>query len=350
MKKGILFGVLALVFIVLGLIIYWIWAPVAKVQAFYLVPNDAIFIIESQEPINNWHAISESGTWNHLQKNPTFAELTADAESLDSLIRKNSRLSKYIGNRSVVISAHPVGSRDADFLFLADLSKASKLIGITNYIENLAGDNVRVTRRDFEGQEIIELYDKKARETMYFSLIENQLAISFTHLLVENAIKEFNNPQLGRDLAFIEVSEKTGYDGMVRVYVQYDYFDDYVKIFTGRNNEFLEGISTAMAYSGFSYDMDNKDLLKLSGFTNFSEEADSYLKAIYESGTGPHDALLIASVRTSFLLEIGFDDFTKFVENLEGTFEQDQQQFEEYQDNRARIEKFLKIDLAESTL
>ncbi|MEO1051616.1 MAG: DUF3352 domain-containing protein [Bacteroidota bacterium] len=344
MKKAII-AVVILGVIGVSLAYYFLWVPVEKIQAFYLVPKDAVFILESEEPVDGWETISSSNAWRHLKKNKTFAELTVEAESLDSLLNDNRFLADYFGNRSIVISAHQYGARDYDFLFIVDLAKASKISGVESYIENLAGKDYRVTRRNFEGKEIIELYDKKGRDTIYLTIIENQLVVSYTHFLVENSIKEFNSPTLGRDIDFVDVSEKIGYDDMFRAYLQYEYFDEYVKLFTGQDDEFLTDLSNSLKFSGFTYTMSDEGLLQLRGYTNFNEEISSTLRAIYESGKGPHDIFDIASVRTSFLLELGFDDFDTFVKNLEATLEESPEDYEEYKKNKRRIERFLRISL-----
>jgi hypothetical protein len=113
------------ILLTLGAVGYFSWrwfnpgdeAPAALT----LVPPNAIYLFETRTPIESWKTISGSAQWRHLQKNSYFGSLTSATNSLDSLIRDNDLLFNLIGSRSVVVSAHMVGVRDYDFLFVVDL-------------------------------------------------------------------------------------------------------------------------------------------------------------------------------------------------------------------------------------
>lgn len=63
-----------------------------SVEAFSLIPSDAIYCITSDDPITTWKALAASSRWGHLQQNARFAMLTASANSLDSMISDNDMI------------------------------------------------------------------------------------------------------------------------------------------------------------------------------------------------------------------------------------------------------------------
>ncbi len=311
----------------------------------YLVPNDAIYIIETEEPVENWETISSSEVWSHLQKNNYFAELTYDANSLDTLFRANKTLFKVLGSRSLMISAHLYTKYKYDFLFVVDLKKVSILSQIKNYLSTLLSNDFSVSRRTYHGKEIVELYDKQSKETLYLAFVDNLLVTSYVHLLVEAAIDEQAEPDIGRDIHFLEVSKKIGKDDMFRLYLHYEYLDDYLQIYTGNKPDYLKSLSELMLFSGFSFDLTTDNLLVAKGYTNIQPDSISYLRVLQQSGEGEISIPEIAPQRTAFYLGLGFDKFSKFYQNLETLQQENPSQFAEYTENYNKFEKFLDINI-----
>ncbi len=59
-----------------------------NIQSIYLVPKDAVYIIESQKPINNWDAISKNDIWKHLNTNTYFNTLATNLNKLDTIFKQ----------------------------------------------------------------------------------------------------------------------------------------------------------------------------------------------------------------------------------------------------------------------
>ena len=123
-----------------------------------------------------------------MRTQPYICELTASANSLDSLLADNATLFDLFGSRQVLTSAHVYRPGVYDFLFIVDLEKAAKLKFLQDYLTNLSNQGFRITKRSFEGTTITELYDKLTRQTLYLSFIENLMLCSYVHTLVESAI------------------------------------------------------------------------------------------------------------------------------------------------------------------
>src|SRR5260370_35037399 len=71
-----------------------------SIEAFHLIPSDAIFCIASDHPIESWKDIAGSGMWGHLQRSAYFAALTASANSLTSLLPRTEFRFELIGARA----------------------------------------------------------------------------------------------------------------------------------------------------------------------------------------------------------------------------------------------------------
>lgn len=344
MKRVLIFAVILTLG---GLAVFYLWwSPINKVRPIYLVPRDAIFVIESGEPVANWKEVSSSEVWQHLRGNKTFAALTTQAVSMDSIIRSNS-LFDFFGNRTLLISAHQYDARNYDFLFILDLDRASRLKGVKNYLNDLAGPDYEVTQRTYKGQEIIEIFDRNSGDNTYAVFVENLMLISFHHTLIEQAITEYEDPQLGRDLAFIEIDRRVGRDDIFRLYLQHQYLNDYFTLLLGQENEYIRDLSDLIRFTGFRFDMPEQGMLALEGFSALDPEKESYMHAATRAGQANHEIFAVAPRNSSFIMSLGFESFSDFVQEVERTLEQLPEQKKLYEENLEGIEKLLKIDVEE---
>ena len=314
----------------------------------YVVPENAIYIIETGEPVNVWESVSTSEIWAHLQNNSYIANLTYEANSLDTLFKNNKTLFKLLGSRSLLISSHMYKQHDFDFLFVVDLKKVSRLTQLRNYLSTILSDNYKVTKRTYHDHEIFELYDKETRETLYMVFIKNLLVASYTHILVEASIDEVAEPVIGRDINFIEINRKVEEDEQFRLFFQYKYLDDYMRTYTQNINQYVKSLSETLGYSGFTFAYDENNMLVANGFTNMMDDSLSYLHVLHESGKGQISIPEVAPQRTAFYLSMGFDSFSEFYENLEALQQQHPAGFRLYKENYEKIEKLLKIDIEEN--
>jgi hypothetical protein len=347
MKKKILLGLLAF-FVALSayLAVNYYVAPVESIRSIYLIPKDAIYVIEMEESIEAWERISGHPMWAHLRTNPYFAELTASANGLDSLVKNNGILKSLVGKRTILTSAHLYKRNDYDFLFVVDLERQSKL-PIETAISSLPVEGYKVTKREFRGYTITELYDKASRETLYLAIVKNNLVGSYQAKLLEASIEQLETPEIGRDVRYLEVERGIEKDGMFRLYLQYRYLDDYMQCYMDEENPYVKALSEQLFYTGANCDL-APDVIRMKGFTNINDSLPTYLTAMVASGTGRMDIAKVAPQRTAFYMSLGFDSFLSFFENFEAQMKQDMADYEEYQANITKVEKFLKISLKEN--
>lgn len=324
--------------------------PDKYLRQVYLVPEDAIFILETGDPVESWNTFSESEMWQFMQGFPPFAEIAGSAASLDTVLQENRRLLNLVGSRNLMISAHITRPGDYDFLFIADLENLSKAGSLKNQLDNLYGVlDYRVTTRRYENTEIKELFDPEERETLYLAFVRNHLVCSYTGLLVEAAIREVQEPMLGRDLNFIDITQQVPRGGLGKLYLNYRYVDDYLELYMGGENPAVTAVFNSLYYSGLSVDFSGNDL-DLDGVSNYVDTLDAYLVALMRSGTHQMEAPEVLSQRTAFYLGLGFDNIDDFYTNLENTLRQDEATWQSFRDGVAMIERRLKINVQENLL
>jgi len=344
-KKRILFGFLGLIVLYLCYLAYiFILSPKTNLQSIYLIPKDAVFIIESEQPVESWEQISKSEGWRHLKKNAYFSDLTENIQRVDTIFNNNHKLFEFFDNRSLFISIHMISPKDYGIFYVLDLKRIAKLQLLKTYLNTLLDDGYVLSKRTYHEQEILEVHDRESKETMYLAFIKNQLVASYTHTLVEASIDQYMEPVLGRNLNFLEINQKVGHEDLFRMYVQYHYFDDYVQMYSDRPSDWVKRVSENFLFSGFYFDLDENSTLTANGYTNISGVNEYYLEALQKSGTAKRSVPEVAPNSTALYISYGFDSFAEFYKNFESVQQNDPEQFESYQTSIAKMEKFLKID------
>ena len=348
-KKRIFYGILGLIVLYLCYLAYiFILSPKTNLQSIYLIPKDAVFIIESERPVESWEKVSKSEGWKHLKKNDYFSELTENIQRVDTIFNDNHKLFEFFDNRSLFISIHMISPKDYGIFYVLDLKRIAKLQLLKTYLNTLLDDGYVLSKRTYHDQEILEVHDRDSKETMYLSFIKNQLIASYTHTLVEASIDQYLEPVLGRKLNFLEINQKVGHEDLFRMYVQYHYFDDYIKMYSDRPSDWVQRVSENFLFSGFYFDLDENSTLTANGYTNISAVNEYYLEALQKSGTAERSIPQVAPNSTALYISYGFDSFSEFYKNFEMVQQNDPEQFESYQKGIAKVEKFLKIDVKEN--
>ena len=317
----------------------------------YLVPKDAIYIIETDDPVNNWHKFTKGKPWQYLKEQQRMEEINQSADKMDSILRANKKLLNLLGKRNLIISAHMIRKSDYDFLFIVDMQKTSKIESLKNQLEILfKANDFRVTQRNFKGERILELYNPTDRSTLYLAIINNHLICSYTGLLVEKSITEKDDPFIGRDLYYLDVERKIHDDGLCKIYVNYRNLDGYLTMLTGISDPDIRDIYRPLAYTGLRLKASN-DMLSLRGYTGLDDYTeDSYLPALLRSGSHLITAQKVLSCRTAFYVNMGFDDPVKFINNVENGLQKNRKAYDAFKKNWDSIENSLKIDIRKNFL
>jgi len=351
--KKIIFGILLLAIIIIAFnTVYNLYLrPDNFMRQIYLVPKDAVYILETDDPINNWHKFTKSKPWQYLKQQKKMEEIDRMADKMDSILHANKTLLSLLGKRNLIISAHLTRKSDYDYLFLVDVQKASKLETLKSQLEMLfKASSYKVTQRNFKGEQIHELFDPVERSTLYLAIVKNHLICSYTGLLVEKSIMEKDDPFIGRDFYYIDVEQKVSDGGLCKIYINYRYLDNYLTVLTGISDPDLQNFYRPLCYSGLQFKASN-DMLSLKGYSSINDNTeDNYLPALMRSGNRSTTVQKVLSIRTALFLNMGFDDPDKFITNVENVLKKDTEAYNEFKKNWDLIEKKLKIDIRKNFL
>lgn len=341
----------ALAIYLVYIIVHLFLSPDRNIQQVYLVPEDAAFIIQSSAPVKDWEKFSESETWQCLKKAKAFEEITKNVETLDSIVKSNKVLLSLVGKRDMLISIHKTRRTEWDFLIILDMQKVSKMDLLKDQIETvLAMSGSMVTNRMYNGINILEVRDPDTRDILYSAFVDNHFVVSYTSRLVESAIDSRDKPKIGLDPAFMEAERLVAGKGLLRVFVNYAHLPQFMAIYLGGGNDYLDMFSRSMDYAGLYFNTDD-ERMEMKGYTLRKDTADPYITALLNSGKHKMKAHEILSARTALYTNIGVKDPVSFMKELENAYSvHDKQLYDTYISSRRKIESLFGISLEENFL
>jgi len=311
---------------------------------FSVVPEDAIFVIETSNLTDGWTAISESNIWNNLLENPYFYDINEYAELLDDFLKDNGTVDLILSNRPMLISAHMISAVDYDFLFVIDLQTAKTLSGAIDEVLGLV-DGYDVKKRKYKETEIVEFIDKEdPKSIIYLTVLDNLLVGTFTGQLMERTLD-------GRDINYWEnnaqyqlITDELSTRKLFKFHFNYKSLPAFVGIYAEDMEEYTLPMSKALTFSAFDVNLeDNK--LSLEGYSAL-DSMPSYFSALSDVKPGRIMAHEIVSDQTALYVSIGFKNYNMFFQSLVDQYaEGNAEDMEDYEGNVKLVEKWFDINV-----
>jgi len=346
--KVLLWILVSILVIVGGIVAYFYFSESGKRNALTVIPQDAVYIIETNNLTDAWSTLRVSKMWRHMLQSPKFDAINSDAMSLDSLINGNKTLDMLFRDRQMVISAHMISLTDYDFIFAVDLKKASKISFLTNYIKDIVGYyDYSYNKRNFGGTEIIELTNTLSHEIISLCFIDNILVCSFSPVLIEKSITQKDSEFWIKNPNVRFVSNEIKGNKLFNLYINYSRIGDMMKCYLAEPSTFVNSLSQSLFFSAFNVTFDNEKL-QWDGYTSVNDSIPSYYKAIVDQSPGKFRAYEIISEKAALYVSMSFGSSETFFNKLKEVYKaEDTTKAQDYEKTIKKVEKVLKVDLQE---
>lgn len=348
-SKKIFLIILTIVIIASAIGIFLFLKNTKTRNTFSVIPNDAIFIVETNNLTDGWVAIKESKIWQHLISSPSFEDINNSALGIDSLIKDNIAVKALLKDRQFVVSAHMISKIDYDYLFTFELGKISKISILSKYIQKL----VKLYEYDskeikFSGNTIIEITDINDDEKLYLSFIDNLLVCSYSEEIVKKSITQKDNKNWIKNEAFTNVSSKISSRKLFSFYMNYSLINEYLNCYMSEQSEIVKSLSQILSFSALNLNIENEEFI-LNGYTNFNDSLPSYIRALNQVKAAKSVSHNIISDKAAIYLSLCFKNFDDFFNNLNEVYSsEDSTKYESYSKKITKAEKLLKLDLKEN--
>ncbi|MEO1448962.1 MAG: DUF3352 domain-containing protein [Bacteroidota bacterium] len=313
---------------------------------FDFVPEDFVYVVESDRPVGDWQDLSKTEIWQFLKGNEYFADITASADYLDSLLKANQTLVDFIKLGDLMISAHMISTQEYDFVIMVDLKgKGRKLPKLKPVMVPLFESlGYQVQTDNYFNIELYDLYDPVYKETLTMAAVDNVLITSYTRDLVKKAIDQTEKSSVLTNEEFAKVRDKADPGELYSIYLNYNTFERLVGAFTSEPPEMLGGLGEVVSFSGFDLSMKD-DEVRMEGYTKQLDSVASYLSVFKDVGQGRVLAPTVLPIQTATFTSLGFDDFSDVFSRFTSQMQTaDPEGYADLEKNQQRIEKALKIE------
>lgn len=304
------------------------------------IPTDVSLVIQ----VNDFHGlatnlIEKNKVFNSLKTISPFNEICNTIRYIDSLALVVDDLSGYLFRSRIYISSHFIGGRKTEFLFLIEHIQGKNEKHAIDILSDITGQAVKKTERKYEGKSIYSLsINKESPVTYYISIIEGNVLLSKSVILIENAIRQYSLPNsLLTDKEFVEVVSTAGRSKEANLFIDLRRFNGMISILA--NDEYHKIVKEYTSFGGWmELDLNTTEKqIFLNGFITSGDQQKSF-STIF-SGNDPVnisvDKILPASVFS--FLSIGAEDIKKLYDQYvlylreEGTYESRKNRLAEFE-------------------
>lgn len=323
--------------------------PYDKIDPLQIIPSNAVYILESDKPIEHWKTFSKSDFWTFLKKYPALKDLTEDADYLDSLISANDQALKSFGDRHFILSAHMTKARDYDFLFAFDLKRSSKLDLKMVLQAMLPSKDFKLSSQNYRNSPIIEVKDLADGEVLYLCKLENYLACTYAQTIIHDVIDLANNNDLKEDEHFNEVYSKVDDDGLGQFYLNYSYLDQFLSVYLKDDYHLLSDITSQFSFTGVDLVLES-DHVQMNGYTSIPFERKDYAHLIQHNGSNKPSYQHVLSARCAYVQSMHINNAVRFYNELLELRQMEGDDIASYKKLKLRVEKTLNLSLEEDFL
>ncbi|WP_339711318.1 hypothetical protein [Cyclobacterium amurskyense] len=161
----------------------------SKLNGLEVVPSNAIFVFETNDPVGYWNNLVNQPVWEKLHNLPALADVESQLVLLDSITGKNGNLDKYLKGHRFRLSLHPIGKGAFGFLISVAFENEHFFEFLKNLEEGPDNGIPGLKKRNYSGVELYEFKTERGEQTFTFTRFENVLMGSHTSFLVEDGIR-----------------------------------------------------------------------------------------------------------------------------------------------------------------
>ena len=280
------------------------------VDPYALVPDDAVLVLSTHDHPALVRHLQETELWDNLTAVRYFQQAAGHLALADSLTgssaRRRSGLLALLGRKLVITSVHVTGSGEFDVLYQIPLTKVSEYRQVRGLLETLGRDaRYRLVARDYEGQELSVLTERRTETSLTVLNYRNHLLISANAGLVEAVVRRLAHPETTNVLAAFGTTDLLKLRGVdASVLVNYRRLPQFLDVLfrpdahgqfdqlTGLVSQGLLGLKLAGSRA------------QLQGFANPETARDALQQRLRGQPTQPLGLAGLLSMRTALLLHL----------------------------------------------
>ena len=351
--KKILILILIIVLITGALLGYFFLHSKEKTisNLFRLVPVDASIIIETNTTLEAIPKLQDQNMlWKTLCLSPEFNDINGQITYIDSLFNANISFLPPL-NSNIITSFHNIGKDQTGILYIVQMGAVIDPSVITQIIEKETGEPGCVTIRKYEDYEIhqIQTSQESKANNLYFAMIGDAVLITYTPILIEDAIRQYNSGfSIMNDKDFLKVQKTAGDKVDGNIYINFREFPRFISLFLNKKHK--RNVSSFINFASWSeFDLHIKsNQLLFNGFIHGNDSIGDFIHCIIGQSPREMEFSVISPATTGSFVAFAISDYEQWIKSL-GLFYEKEGTYSEFLEPAEQIKKNYKTDIVELT-
>jgi len=276
------------------------------------IPMDASFIFESRKTLPLWKNISQSSDmWKDIIEAPYFSELNGQINSIDSIIRESSEMSKILDNQPLFISAHSNGMNRFSYLFISSVPEVNLQSKLSAFL-NALKENDPTSDLHYE-ENTIHCIKIDKNNSFYYTISNGIFISSFAPTLIEESLRQMESGiSLVDNSYFTKVLNASGGQAEANLFINFQTCTNVSSHLVSKS--FL---ATAMSVQNFGQWMElditiNPDEVVMTGFANCDSAGNQFLNLFQHQAAREIRIASVVPSNTAFMVCHEFSDYGVF--------------------------------------
>ena len=284
---------------------YWFYFLNKKKDVWSLIPNTSIAVYEiNQIDAETWEKYKKSTFW----KNILFSNEAQKLETKILTILKNVENQELLKSSNFHISTHKLNKEELGFIFYFEIPK-ELTENFKKQVNNLLDNNTRHEKRLYEKVTIHDLSFEQNKTNFSYFLEENVLVLSFSSVLLEDAIRSYRDKISNfKTENNIRPLKKASHDKS-NLYINMRKIKEILACFSDTNSPLLNDLANSLY---LDLRISNQRLFG-NGTLNTNK---GYLSAFKKQKKTSFNVSNLISIKSSSLFRIGISDMKALHQNL----------------------------------
>lgn len=317
MSRKLLSLIISGLFVIVLIIGYFLLYPKKdkKIDAFQAVPVDASMIIETDNLMRLVSALHDKSLiWKEFTEISRFKKFDNQLVFIDSVGRQVKLAGDLFRKSKIIISVHMIGRNGVDLLLLTNLPDRVKEKMIIDAISEICPDCTGTSKK-YGNTEIHELKRTgiKRSRSWYYAVKKGIFIFSYSNILLENAIRQIDQPESIKQSNGFRIVEKTaGRNVDANLYIQFKTFPKLVsQLFGGEYHNLVLQLTQLANWAELDVNI-NEEKILLNGFTYSNDSLNNYLNIFSDQSAVNFEMDNVLPASTSVFLAYGISDLQLF--------------------------------------
>lgn len=284
-----------------------------KVDLWALVPEDAAFVMETNNHANLIAHLKKTELWNSLAILPFAQRFQDNLAWLDSISPGNQRLERFLDEKNILTSVHVVGKSDVEVVYYVPVNSVGEHRFVRTLTENIGRSAVYTEEsREYLGEVLTAVTNTGNGSSFTYFSYHNNMIMSPSPVLVEAVVRRISR---GNPVSVASGFKGANYlsqpDVYANIFINYRNLPGLLGLFL--KDELMPEVAylASLCQNGMLELKLEHDKIFLNGFSNPERLKSSLHSNLKPQKPQPLGVKAYVPSRTAMLLDFGLEEIAR---------------------------------------